>query len=146
MNQLDLAIYDAVHDFPEGTQELADLMGMSRQILLNKANFNTENAYFSPQQLKLLQKTTKTHSINDALVAYQSKKIVGNNSITTSILNVVDSVGKAAHEVNKSVEDGIVTEREKADCLKLTNEIRKTVDELDRDLHTTDINSKIVNI
>jgi hypothetical protein len=143
MNQLDLAIYNTVHDFSEGTQALADLMGVSRQILLNKANPNTENAYFSPAQLIQIQKLTGNFSINEALTAMEGKKKPTEASFTRLLLQITDELGVAAHMVNEALDDHILTEREKADCLKQVGKVSDACDDLKQALHTQDSSRKI---
>lgn len=139
MNQLDLAIHSTVHDGDISTQDLADLMGMSRQILLNKANFNTENAYFSPAQLIQLQNLTSNYSINSALQAMNKSKPTTSKSITHSLLSVTDEVGRIAHEFNRAAEDNHFSEREKADCIKQASKVLNAAESLVASLHAQEV-------
>lgn len=52
------AIYNTVHGFPLGTQELAARMHLSRDVLQQKANRNNPQHVFHPQQLVDLMRET----------------------------------------------------------------------------------------
>ena len=94
MNKLEIAIYSTVHDCEIGTLTLAELMGMSRQILLNKADPNKEGSYFSPQQITSLQPITGNHSNTDAYVSSKEAATSKGKSIICSLLAVTDKVGQ----------------------------------------------------
>ncbi len=135
MNQLEIAIYNTVHDYPGGTLELAEEMCMSRQILLNKACPTTENAYFSPQQLSQLQRITNNYAINESLRVMELQPKRKSLTVTESLLDITDKLGATVHEVNQAMSDHVMTDREKAACLKKAGYIKQSADELIHSLH-----------
>lgn len=126
MNQLDLAIHSTVHDFKGGTQNLADAMGMSRQILLNKACPTTENAYFAPAQLIQLQNITGNYAINDALNAMQQNSQRPEKDLTHAMMSVSRDFAVVIGDITESMEDYVMSERERRQCL---NSVTQMIDE-----------------
>lgn len=124
MNALDLAIDATVHDYPGGTNELAELMGMSRTIMNNKACPTNEHHQFHPQQLLQLQKQTGNWSITDALVGardiWNSKHKTQDElkNIHSSMFSIAEEFGQVAHVISQAMDDSKLTERERRDCLK----------------------------
>lgn len=123
MNQLDLAIHSTVHDYKGGTQALADAMGMSRQILLNKACPTTENAYFSPAQMAQIQNITGNYAINDALHAMEQHRATPEKDVTSSLLGVTRNFADVVGEVTEAMADNVFTERERRQCLDAVNHL-----------------------
>jgi|GEM_PF-6765629 len=135
MNQLEMAIHSTVHDFEGKTEDLAEMLGMGHQVMINKANFNNESSFFSPLQLALLQEKTGNNSINIAMQAMFTKNQSVSKSITYSLLSVSAEVGRVADKFNKAASDSVMTDREKADCIKQAKKALDAVDELLAALH-----------
>jgi hypothetical protein len=143
MNQLDLAIHSTVHDYADGTQALADSMGMSRQILINKACSTTENAYFSPAQMAQLQNITGNYAINDALSAMEQHRAKPEKDLTSSVLMVSKDFAGVVTEVTEAMADNVMTERERRQCLDSVNQLLDDAEQLKHSISREGLESKI---
>lgn len=143
MNQLDLAIHSTVHDYKDGTQALADSMGMSRQILLNKACPTTENAYFSPAQMAQLQNITGNYAINDALSAMEQHRPKTQKELTESVMAVSKDFAGVVGEVAEAMKDREMTERERRQCLDAVNKLLEAAEDLKHSISREGLESKI---
>lgn len=148
MNQLDLAIDSTVHDYAGGTNELAELMGMSRTILNNKACPTNENHQFHPQQLISIQRLTGNWSITDAFVAahdvwQKQNSPSAEKDVTQSLFDVAAEFGRMAEKVNEAMSDKVLTERERRDCLKEAEAMLEKCEALKSSLYREGLENKI---
>ncbi len=132
MNQLDLAVHDTTHDFTQGVQELADLMGISYQVLLNKSNPNAESSYYYPHQLSRLQKITGNYAISLALAPKTKDTQINDATVSDAMLAITDAMGRVAYEIGNS---GVTTYKQRAECLKRVAVLSSEVDSLSKYLH-----------
>lgn len=143
MNQLDLAIHSTVHDYEGGTQSLADAMGVSRQILLNKACPTTENAHFAPAQLAQLQNITGNYSINDALQAMEQHREAQEYDLTGSMLGVSKDFAEVVGGITESMADNVMSEPERRHCLDLVETLLEDGEALKQAIHREGLEKKI---
>ncbi|WP_010323651.1 phage regulatory CII family protein [Marinobacterium stanieri] len=127
METLDSAIYDTVHADGADTLELATQMGMSRQILLNKANPQCDTNKFSPHELVALQLHTGNRRIAEAMcmeVGMNALAPASNKpqSILNAMLTVTSECGDVARVIEKSLVDGRLTARERSEVQREINE------------------------
>ena len=114
MNQVKLAIWSTTHEYKGGKngafRELAALMGISEQVMRNKACPTSDNSHFSPEQLLTLQNLTDDYRINNAMRLAEKR-------------------------AGATEADGKYTEREKADCISQLNRIEKACEHLKLAIH-----------
>lgn len=149
MNALDIAIDSTVHEFSGGTNELAELMGMSRTILNNKACPTNEHHQFHPQQLLQLQKLTGNWSITDALMGARdiwnsrNKPESELKNIHASMFTIAEEFGQVAHAINDAMNDSKLTERERRDCLKELDDLLGACEALKSALYREGVEKQI---
>lgn len=131
MDHFTQSIYDLVHKSNVGTAHIAEVLGMSHQILINKANpFNTHNK-LSVHELHAIQVLTGNCIV---LRAMQADLVLATlKDAPVSILEAMISNGKECGDVFRVVQEALadnkITERERAGILK---EIRDAIASLER--------------
>ena len=129
MNQVKLAIWSTTHEYKGGKngafRELAALMGISEQVMRNKACPTSDKSHFSPEQLLTLQNLTDDYRINNAMRLAEKRAGATERGVTESLLHITHELGSMAHIITEAEADGKYTEREKADCISQLNRIEK---------------------
>jgi len=127
MDHIDSAIYDTVHNTGLAPKQLASLMGMSHQVLLNKANPQCEANKFSVHELVALQKHTDSTRIAEAMCLELGVNALGpvndsGQSVVDSVLTVVSECGDVSKTVQESLADGVLTARERSNINQNIND------------------------
>lgn len=127
MDHIDSAIYDTVHNSGLAPKQLAELLGMSHQVLLNKANPQCEANKFSIHELMAVQRHTQTYRIAEAMCLELGVNVVGPAkekaaSLMEAMLTVVSECGDVARAVHDSLADGKLTDRERNEMQREINE------------------------
>jgi hypothetical protein len=139
MNQVKLAIWSTAHEYKDGKngafRELSALMGMSEQVMRNKACPTSENSYFSPEQLLNLQNITDDYRINNAMRLTEKRAGATERGVTESLLHITSELGSMAHIIAEAEADNKYTEREKADCISQLNRIERACEHLKLAIH-----------
>lgn len=131
MDHIDQAIYDTVHNSELSAKQIAPLMGVGHQVLINKANPQTETHKMSLREAVALQLITGNHAIYRAMGMELSIK-----AKQAAPLGILESVLKAGKEhgdvlamIHKSMEDGKLTMREQEQCQReITEAIEALMD------------------
>ena len=122
MNAFD-AFYHTVHSYPGGASSLAPRMGMSPDVLRNKADVKKEHHKPNLQDVISVMDLTGDLSILRALAADQGLLLVkaseaGKHECDMSVLEQVTGLmveqGKFASEIYTSLADGSLTDKEMA--------------------------------
>lgn len=118
MQALDSAIYSTVHDSEIKTKDLAVMLGMSHQILINKANCQCETNKFTAHELVALQKHTGSTRIAEAMCLELGLNVVSTvseepESLMNAMLAVVSECGDVSRVLKVAMHDGRLTNREK---------------------------------
>lgn len=127
MDHIDSAIYDTVHNAGIAPKQLAGLMGMSHQVLLNKANPQCEANKFSVHELVALQRHTGSTRIAEAMCLELGVNVLGpvagsSQSVVDAVLTVVSECGDVSRAVQESLADGVLTAREKSNINQSIND------------------------
>jgi len=132
MDQLDQAIYDTVHD--AGTAQLAARLGISRQVLINKANPNDDRNHLSLHQAQAIMRATgdiRILNAQAALLGYDitPKSTSSDDNPLHALVRTMSETAEAIQSASSALEDGRLTQRELAECRK---EIAEAVEQLSR--------------
>jgi hypothetical protein len=119
MNSQD-AFYHTVHDYKDGTDALANRMGMSRAILLNKADPNKEHNKPLLSDADRIMGLTGDYQILDALAANHNRVCIevpsNGDACDMAILELVTHVwtsnGDVGAAVHQTLADGKVEKHE----------------------------------
>lgn len=120
MNHLD-AFHHTVHSAPGGAEALASRLGMSAQVLRNKANPNSNTNKPTLDEASRLMGVTGDFSILHALAEQHGFVLTKLDEQPASDMGVLENVtsiwqrlGDVANEVHKTLEDGRVEQHEVA--------------------------------
>lgn len=128
MSHIDQAMHATVHESKIPTREIAKRIGMSHQVLLNKVNPQCETHKLSVREAVALQLATKSRRINDAMNAELSisdEKSAPLICVFEAVLKASREHGDVMRNIQESMRDGMITDRELESCLE---EIREAVD------------------
>ncbi|MGB3386122.1 MAG: phage regulatory CII family protein [Marinomonas sp.] len=124
------AIHDLVHKSELGTTRIAEVLGMSKQVLINKVNpYNVYNK-LTVHELHAIQMLTGDDSVLRIMQAdlVRSTMAYAPPSILEAMINQGKECGDVFAVVQKALADNRLTERERADVLK---EIREAISSLE---------------
>ena len=124
MDSLDQAIYDIVHNSDITPKGLADRLGMTHQVLLNKANSNCDTHKMTVREAHAIQLITGNHAVVSAMqteLNLQERKTAP-ASVLASVLNAGKEHGDVLASIQASLEDGKLTEAEKSEIFKEIDE------------------------
>lgn len=122
MQDLEQAIYSIVHDSDMPPKRIAELVGVSYQVLLNKANPQNDTHKLTCGEALAIQIHTENHAILHAMKAALDKRDRPQKDIVRSLVDVSKEVGDVVRIVDEAAEDGKVTSTEKRRCIKEINE------------------------
>lgn len=118
MSPLD-AFHSTVHDFPGGCESLAPRMGMSAQVLRNKANPNSTTNKPTLDDADRLMGIAGDHRIMHALAqnhGYVCTKIdeqpASDMAVLESVTDIWQHLGALGSEVHKAMADGRIEQHE----------------------------------
>ncbi len=139
MEPVEQAIYDTVHNSDLQPKEIASRMGMSYQILINKANANFDQNRFSVLEAVALQIITGTNRINRAmsLQVEASAKEEQPLNILMAALKAASEHGDVIKAVERTIADGRVTGRELEECQVEIDEAIQALKEVSTSLVAT---------
>lgn len=126
------AFYSTVFDSPGGTESLAPRLGMSAQVLRNKANPNIETNHPTLRDVRRAMSITGNVSVLHALAQEQgyvcipvdSADQASDMAVLELIARVWQTNGSVGAAVNETLEDGRVERHEVA---KVGEQIHRTV-------------------
>ncbi len=130
MDHIDQAIYATVHESAISAKEIAQKLGMSHQILINKANPQSEFHKLTLRESLAIQLITGNHRICHAMTTELGIDERSDNSklnLLESALSVSKESGDVMRVIHDSISDGAFTLRERETCQK---EIDEAIDAL----------------
>ena len=136
------AAYDTFHSFKEGTEALAQQMGIGKQVLINKLNPNNTTHHLTLDEAVRLMHGTGDVRLIHALAAefggvYVPLPEQGNAQVT-SVLGDISKMsvefGALIKEVADDIQDGVITPNEHRKIQKEADELRKALAHLMADL------------
>ncbi len=129
MDSLDRAIYDIVHSSNINAKGIADMLGLTYQVLLNKANPNNDSHKMSVREAHAIQMITGNHAVVGAMQTELSisKRKTAPASVLACVLSAGKEHGDVLESIQESLADGVFTEAEKSAAYK---EIDEAIDSL----------------
>ena len=123
MDQIDIAVHDTLHNSGMEPKKIADNMGMGHQILLNKANPNSEFHKLTLREAIGLMKITGSTRILDAMAAElgvdkPTQEKLPIPGVLEAVLVATAEHGDVVNVIRQSLADGRFTLREKESCQK----------------------------
>lgn len=122
MQDLEQAAYSTVHDSDIPPKQIAELVGISYQVLLNKANPQNDTHKLTIAEALAIQIHTKNHAILHAMKAALDKRDKPQKSILRSLVDMSKEVGDVVRIVDEAAADGHIAMIEKRSCIKEINE------------------------
>jgi hypothetical protein len=118
MDHIDQAIYDTVHGSELSAKQIAPLMGVGHQVLINKANPQTETHKMALREAVAIQLITGNHAIYRAMGTELSlsKPDAKPLEIMASALKAGKEHGDVIRSIYAALEDGRMTMREQEQC------------------------------
>ncbi len=129
MDHIDQALYDLVHNSDMSAKEISSLLGVGHQVLINKANPQTETHKMTLREAVAIQLITGNHAIYRAMgmeLSIKAKK-VETLGILESVLNAGKEHGDVLAMIHKAMADGKMTMREQEQCQR---EITEAIESL----------------
>lgn len=121
MDHVDQAIYDVVHNSKIPTKEIAQRLGMSHQVLINKANPQSEFHKLTLREALAVQLITGNRRIQQAMeteLGLNDEKKLPSKNLLESVLVASREHGDVVRAVQEALEDGRFTLREREICQK----------------------------
>lgn len=137
MDQLDLAVHGTVHDSVLPAKSLADRVGVGYQVLLNKANPNSDGHRLTLREALALMLVSDNHSILSVMASelgYELREtgvVAQPDDLLTVVLRCVKEQGDVARVVADSVADGLVCAREAKRIREEIEQAKQALSELD---------------
>lgn len=128
MDHLDQAVYDTVHNSEMSSQGISRSLGMSHQVLLNKANPQNEFHKLSLRESIAIQLITGNSRIHEAMgdeLDINAGQVSGN--LMEAVLAAAKEHGDVVRAVHDALADGSLTHREAEQC---QGEISEAIDSL----------------
>ncbi|MFD2177783.1 phage regulatory CII family protein [Veronia pacifica] len=124
MDHIDTAIYATVHDSNISARLIAQHLGNSHQVLINKANPQNDTHKLSLREALAIQLITGNRRIYEAMGT--ELDLLKDNSPSTnlleSVLRATAEHGDVVRAIQNSLNDGIFTLREREKCQQEVNE------------------------
>lgn len=134
MQHIYQAIYSVVHNSNISVQEIADLMGIRYQTLVNKANPRSDTHNFTFLETIQLQLVTGNSAINRAidieLKRNQADSKESKQNLLESVLSASKEHGDVVRVIQEAIEDGRFTSREQEQCQQEIDEAIKELNAL----------------
>lgn len=130
MDHIDQAVYDTVHSSDLSAKEIARNLGMSHQVLLNKANPQAEGHKLTLREAVAIMLMTGNHRIQSAIETELGvAEVKPKKSVIESVLDSAKEHGDVVRVVQKALDDGNISLRELEECQQ---EIDEAIDSLAR--------------
>lgn len=145
MDHLDQAIYDVVHNSDVDAKGISKRLGLSHQVLINKANPQSVSHKLNVREAVAIQMITGNFAILKAMEMELSLSTQTRTpmSVLECALDAAKENGDVFAAVKKAMEDGRLTHREKADCFR---EIDEAVDALNQLRESLELTGKTLKI
>lgn len=135
MDQLDIAIHHTAHEAQGGLPALARSLGMGEQVLRNKTCPTTDTHKLSLREALAMMDATNDDRILQVLADLRGYTLSRNRqpasaTIMAAVLSTDTAHGDIARAIQSALEDGVLTEREKANIADFVNKEQAALDEL----------------
>lgn len=132
MDLLDQAVYDTAHGARGGLSRLADSMGLSRQVLINKVNYNNEQNKLSLREALSIMEITQDYSILEEAARMLGYKVEPLNAQPDkSLLSAIVNAGADHGQVHQTIEAAILDQKINPRELKLiSSQVDDAIDAL----------------
>nr|WP_082708356.1 phage regulatory CII family protein [Marinobacterium profundum] len=128
MDHIDTAIYATVHDSSIPAKEIASRVGMSHQVLLNKANAQNETHKLTLREslaIQIATGTTRIHAAMGVELGVQSQPVDDESEcggLMKAVLSAAHQHGDVMRTIDDAMADNHLTARESAQCCKEIDE------------------------
>lgn len=123
MDHIDQAIHSTIHESDIPAKEIAQRLGMSHQVLINKANPQSEFHKMSLREALAVQLITGSTRIHDAMAVELGAGSGGVvKGLMESVLSASKEHGDVVGAIHGALEDGRFTLREREECQREINE------------------------
>lgn len=128
MDHIDAAIYATVHDSAIPAKEIAARVGMSHQVLLNKANAQNETHKLTLRESVAIQIATDSTRIHEAVgieLGQQSPPVDAGAEpagLMMAVLGAAHQHGDVMRTIDEAMADNHMTPRESAICCQEIDE------------------------
>jgi hypothetical protein len=140
MTDLEWAINQMVHKKRGLSKQLADVIGTSQQVLLNKVNPEVQSNSLHAHEAFKIMKHTGDITILEVMADGLGYKLVKDESkpvpILDALLNVVKEHGDIGVCISSAMTDGIYDEEEERYTVQQINEARRALELLECSIHT----------
>ena len=126
-DQISRAVERTVYGSELSTEQIAEKIGMSAQILRNKANDNNSHNHLTLREAVALMKATQNHSIYRAIGGVIEDESVPEKSIVELVLSASAESGDVVRVFTDAHADGRISAAEKK---AIHNEINQAMDAL----------------
>jgi len=117
MDHIDQAIYDTVHSSAISAKSIAKRLGMSHQVLLNKANPQSEFHKLTLREAVAIQLITSNNSIHRAIgIELASVDELPQAGLLETVLAASREHGDVVRAIDEALSDGRFTLREVEAC------------------------------
>ncbi|WP_434361033.1 phage regulatory CII family protein [Parasalinivibrio latis] len=133
MDHLDTAVYSTVHDSAVPARQIAQQLGMSHQVLINKANPQSDSHKLSLREALAVQLITGNYRIHEAMateLALQRADAPPSTSLLESVLKATAEHGDVVKAIQNALEDGVFSLRERERCQQEVNEAIRALETL----------------
>lgn len=143
MQNLDIAITETIHNSDISAKEIAERMGKSHQVLLNKANPNNDTHHLTLHEGAAAIKATGNMAILDALSSmfgygdYAQKPKT--ECMIEALLNAMKENADIGLAVHSAVMDGKLTVTEKNEIIREIREAKTALIDLEKAVQATEV-------
>ncbi|WP_281545868.1 phage regulatory CII family protein [Grimontia sp. SpTr1] len=133
MDHLDTAVYSTVHDSPIPARQIAQQLGMSHQVLINKANPQSDSHKLSLREALAVQLITGNYRILEAMTTeldLHKAEEQRTASLLESVLKATAEHGDVVKVIQDALEDGVFSLREREKCQQEVDEAIKALETL----------------
>lgn len=132
MEQVDQAVYETVHNSSIPAKDIASRIGMSHQILLNKANSSNETHKLTLRESIAIQLVTGDTSIHRSmgLELESVNQVESSKGLMETLVIVSKEHGDVVSSVYEALSDGKITNRENENCQREIDEQMKALERL----------------
>ena len=120
---IDTAVYTTVHDAEMPVKKIAQHLGMSHQVLINKCGLHSEHHKLSLKESVALQIITGDRSIHRAMGVELDESLgetaapdVRKRGLGRSVLDACREHADVVRRIHDAMDDGVMTSREAEMC------------------------------
>jgi len=140
MEDLEWAIHQTVHKRRGFSKQVADDLGMSQQVLLNKVNPEILSSHVQVAEAVKMMRFTRDLTILEVMAEMLNCKVIKSDKphavpVMTALLNVVKEHGDIGDAIMNATQDGVINEIEERHIIQQIKEEREALDKLEASIH-----------